>query len=552
MGQWRGSGVPFMISGTKCHCKNPGAFQMMSPYFMASPLGRVPLVFQVRRLAVVSALSALAACGGGGGGSDAAPQSDFEAVSQAKQLVQGIRNDARALDNIQPDVDAVTSVLRSVAVPLVGSQLASAAELLSAVDQLDLITAKPTVFTGPLPVPADFLIGEACTVYQDKDFTIEATTYESADYMVCRTTHGSAFEGARKFLTQHQVFVEPVAAAPGFARSYQVLSRIIRQEVDPSTGAWIGSEVALSAGMSELTISLSRNAKQALSQAAITGKTAGSVDSAGTLNVAQGTGLALSIKPSSVNASTHLTTVALSGQVSDLAANGSTLAAVSIKDGSQAVVPLVVDGDLNSGLKPGAFVESASLILQASSTTGTLTGTLAADTPVADKSGRKVPTALRFAGVVGNAQRTLFDGSLAVQANASAVANNLGSALDGLGLLDQASLAQATLSLKGLISLTASNNGSATLDIKLGAAPNKQVSVVGSFAHLGQTLLLSGVLDKANASSSFMQISTPEGMSVVLRNDQNTSDLTLNGEKVGVMDFDAGRITYINGDFESF
>lgn len=328
------------------------------------------------------------------------------------------------------------------------------------------------------------------------------------------------------------MFVKP-GTNPG---TYGVRTRIIEQDVDEGF-TWVGSPRALSQLQTNpVQVSVTRNGDNAPASVVLDGDLGVSLSNELVVQTSTNRVL-LSVVPTTANGTT---TYALQGNIESR--NGNTVtSSVAIKQGSQLTLRFNTAGDSTSGVTNHSATAAVLVIEATTGSSASVTGTLRASSVVLDVTQSPVPQQYSFQGVIKNATRTLFDGTL--------------SAAITLGTYDRTqnetdnNFLPKTLTLSGLA--TPASGGAATLNLTLAEPTYGAYTVSGSYSRGTAQVSITG---NGNRVNNTQQLTITSGVaSTTLNSNSPYSDVTVNGTvRVGQLDRDTGRINYADGTFESF
>ena len=474
------------------------------------------------------------------------------AIDNAKLLIDSVRDNARALEDLGQRLDGVQSSLVDAVQPLSSERLAIIQTLALVTEALDKYARGG--YSGALPVPAYELIlpnlsGAGCTVYADAAFTVEATTYENADYVTCSLTQADVSTGGHRFLYQSRFTVSPRTVAGG--RGYTVTSSLAKQETalntpwpnDPDN--WIGNAELLSDYEDVLVTAtgtgtdLTALTLQGDLPPAVFGD--GSVGSESlTLNVA------LSVAP--LGGGSNLSKLSITGLLSTVsAATDEELVTVGLSSGSHVIARLAVPGQVNSDVVDNV-ASQGHFVLQASVAGGSdVTGTLDVSDYGVAAGGDEWPTKVVFAGQIKeNAGTPLFSGTLTL------IATNLGAFNPDLFNGDERAdnFLPKQVSFQG--TLYPQDVQPLTVNINLTNATFGTVAGSGSYQQGTRTINLQST-NQQDSGLWTLTLTGPGGVNVVLSKASATSQITANGGVVvGTVNRSTGRIDYADGTFESF
>jgi hypothetical protein len=477
-------------------------------------------------------------------------------IQSAKDLIDSVRDNARALEDLGHRLDGVQTAMLEALKPVTSERVAIIQALALATERLD--SYRQGRYTGALPLPASALIEPrlrgsmdvGCTVYADADFSVEATTYENADHVACAITYADVSVSGQRFLSQQRFTVSPRAGVSS-GRGYTATAILVKQQTalnaawptDPVN--WIGDaqllsdpyEVQITAtgtGMDLTHLSLQGNLPQVVREdGSIGGETL-------SLNVA------LSVAPLEGNG--NLSKLSITGLLSAVsAATDEELATVGLTSGSYVIARLAVPGQVNSEVVDNADTEGH-FVLQASVPGGSqVSGELTVSDFAPSTRGDDWPTKLVFVGDIKETAGTpLFSGSLTLIATdlSDFYPDLFGGNETADNFLPKTVAFQGTLHLQDAPPLQ--------LDVNLNNTTFGMVAGLGSYQQGNRTI---NVQSSNNQQTGLwtLALSGPGGVSVSLSKTSTTAQVTANGGVVvGVLNRDTGRIDYADGTFESF
>lgn len=485
------------------------------------------------------------------------PVPQRNAVQSAKALIQSVRANAEPLQQLGEKLSGVQSTLVEALSPLSPGRLALIQAQVTAVDYLDRLAQGQA--SGDLPVPAGDLIqpvvrdviGAGCTVYADEGLQTLATTYENADYAVCRVTYADVIEGDRRYLYQQRFSVSPNAAAG--SRAYTVTSAVIKQEIRLSPiGSWVGNPVnrignpVVQSDYHDLEV-VATGSGNNITALALNGDLPESVGPDGGLT-AETLTINLNLSAAALTDGSGLSRLSLVGLLSTVSADtDEEIATVGLASGSYVEARLATPGIVNSNVVNNVG-SKGHFVLQATVNGGSqVTGTLDVSDYGTSRGGDEWPTKAVFAGQIKeDAQTLLFSGNvtLTVSGLGSFDPRLPGSDNSADNFLPKQVLFDGTLYAPGVQALA--------LNISLNNATFGSVAGSGSLVQGGRVINIVAQYNQTTGAST-ATLSSTDGLSVTLSTANPTSQITANGGVVvGTVNSNTGRIDYADGTFESF
>lgn len=529
-------------------------------------------------------------------------------VAKAKGLIQGVRNLWAALTN-QSDSTSLVSrgkvvgdALSASTLPFNQSAIIAVARVLEGMTPgqgYATTTTEWSPINSPESMDVPGAIGGGCTVKTDNTFASDSasTDMQTAQYVGCRITYKVATEGSSTYAYQHIVRatrVNPNATTSGDTEQFTVQTALVKQpgSLDVN-GNFVksGSPINLVTGLTLATsdyqtVTVSRVSRgtdpfdggtttingqpytfQAYNNFAFSGKLAPSLRQYnwGLSHTAVGaTDVSISASSGGVSVANGATTdtttkMLLTGSFKLLGTNLTTvLSSVSIQDGSYWQAETTTSGYVNGvTTKDGKAV----LLVEAKAINGAvLSGSLTADgfVDVNPTTGgdSAVPTKVVFAGTVkesSSATTPLFTGTLTASLNkAGDVEAGNGESVQSLDVFTIRKLV-----LDGTFISTASNTVHVGLTYTFDL--NGEGALIGSYTQAdGHSLQLDmTVSDAITAASHLYLTSLSANVSLKLDGTDAGTFPTLTNIKsgevlAGVVDLNAGRITYSDNSYEQF
>jgi hypothetical protein len=478
------------------------------------------------------------------------PAQNASAIQSAKALLQSIRNNQGALQGLEQDARAIASAMDNTISPFETDAQALVQVMFESISALDEFA--DGTWEGELDLPADDIIaptsGDAlnagCTVYSDPTMSTMATTYENADYMVCRVTHSVRTESGRTYRYQQQFFVSPLVTSG----QYQVKTRVIKQEIINGIYNYEADATVVLAPFKTSTVTLARDVWGEVSAFTLNGDLPPGFDTKGALK-AGSVVIDLAATPSEgPSGSTKLNLIGLVKGV-----NGTTvLSTVGIKEGSYVQAKQAVKEDLSGVSVVDNSLSAAHLIVVATATNGQgVTGTF--DWSDYDRVkngdvGNDLPRKLSFNGkVLKDASTALFEGTANV-------------ALGSLTNYDprenesSSNFLAKTITLDG--KLIPSGMQPLLLNLTLSETSSfGKYALAGSYQQTGGasfTVSASGTRDLDDGTITFNSVANNVKMTLTASDELPVYIKTNGGVNVGVLDRKKGRIDYTDGTFESF
>lgn len=481
------------------------------------------------------------------------PVAQRTAIENAKLLIDSVRDNARALEDLGHRLGGVQTSLADALQPLSTGRVAIIQTLVLTTEQLDKYARGG--YSGALPAPASELIvpsprgssGAGCTLYSDAGFSVEATTYQNADYVACSITYADETTGGRRFLYQHRFTVSPRTVAGG--RGYTVTSSLAKQETalnaawpsDPVN--WIGDAQALSDAEDVLVTATGTGTD--LTALTLQGDLPPTVSEGGSIGAES---LTVDVALSVAAQGDGLSKLSITGLISTVSAvTDEELVTVGLANGSHVIARLAVPGQLNSEVVDYS-ANRGHFVLQASVAGGSqVTGTLDVSDYGVAAGGDEWPTKVVFAGQIKeNPDTALFSGTLTL------IASNLGvfnpDQFNGEeradNFLPKQVAFQGTLYLQDVPPLL--------ININLNNATFGTVTGSGSYQQGDRTINIQSSTQQPSGLWT-LSLTGPGGVSVALSKLNASSQITgSGGVVVGTVNRSTGRIDYADGTFESF
>lgn len=445
------------------------------------------------------------------------------AIDAARALFATLRNEGAALSGLGDDITAVQASFQSTTAPLNSAQVSLVELFLQAVPTFDALRAVGG--TDPLQFPADQLFypslsstyESGCKFFTDTNYTTASTTYANLGALVCRVTHAYRSTDNGYMLTQHRVFIVPNGS------NYRAWVQVIEQPVDFAFERTGPEVVVVGIANTPIELTTTRNGQGDLTNIGINGSVGSVLGNDGSVLAGSN---ALSLQgAASLNTTTGMTTYALTGGF-ETRVNNVVTAKVVLLPGSQMAIKFIDPANTSAGVAPqDVGATTATLVIEASAGTDSVTGTLTPSNFVQDVDGNADIGNLSFQGVIKRAGTTLFSGTLTA------------SRPDTLTLSGQAFPA---------------NSAAVTLNLTYIEPTDGQgaYTLSGSYARGATMVSVSG---QGNRLTDFQRATITSGsVAMTLNSNSPYSDVTVNGTvRVGEFDRSTGLITYADGTYES-
>lgn len=445
------------------------------------------------------------------------------AIDAARALFATLRNEGTALSSLGDDITAVQASFQSTTSPMNGPQVSLVELFLQAVPTFDALRAVGG--TDPLQFPADQLFypslsstyASGCKFFTSTAYTTESTTYGNLGAMACRVTHAYRPAGNGYMLTQHRIFIAPNGG------NYRASVQVIEQPVDFAFERTGPEVVVVGIANTPIELTTTRNDQGDIVSFGINGPVGSVLGNDGSVLAGSN---ALSLQgAASLNATTGMTTYALTGGF-ETRVNNVVTAKVVLLPGSQMAVKFIDPANTSAGVAPqDVGATTATLLIEASAGTDSVTGTLTPGNFVQDVDGSADIGNLSFQGVIKRAGTTLFNGTLAA------------SRPDTITLSGQAFPA---------------NGAAVTLNLTYIEPDNGQgaYTLSGSYARGATMVSVSG---QGNRLTDTQRATITSGsVAMTLNSNSPYSDVMVNGTvRVGEFDRSTGVITYADGTYES-
>lgn len=485
------------------------------------------------------------------------PVAQRDAIKDAKALMASVRNSGAAFNGLGAKLDGVNASLRTALQPLASARAPLLQTLTLATQKLDQYAQGQ--YTGALPYAASDVItpnvsgalAAGCTLYSDAAFETEATTYQNADYAVCRVTYADVSSAGQRHVYQQMFSVSPKAGVTS-GRGYTVTSSVVKQQIRLDTAYdliglpanWIGGPQILS-DFHDADATVTGSGSN-LTSVALDGDLANAVAKDGAVGGEILT-VHLSLSAAALTDGSGLSRLSITGLISTVSeATDEEVGVVRLVSGSHVDARLVTPGEVNSGVlnNDGA---KGHFVLEATTDNGSqVSGTLDVSEYRVSGGGDEWPTKVVFAGQVKEGGGTLlFEGQVSLMV----------SDFDGFdpslpGSDDSAeNFLPKQMAFQG--TLHAPEAQPLSINVNLNNATFGRVAGSGTLQQGERTVNIVANDDHLTGLWS-LTLSGPGGLRVELSKANQVSQITGNGGLVvGSVNSKAGRIDYADGTFES-
>jgi hypothetical protein len=476
-------------------------------------------------------------------------------IAATKQLFASLRTNFHVLSNAQHTgdfdlrLDAVRSDFEKAIAPMDKDLLHWSQMVVNGIDRFNKYRAG--LITQNVASPTLASQADACAIYSDAAATMLATSPANAHYLSCTYRRGivpgstkwnSATEQFRFDEIIDHVVLSPADVAGKFTYNASLTQEAYAWAYNPSAKYYmympvsgVPAKVLGSPGSGRISYTMD-------------GRDVSSINFNGTMPARTTSAGQPMTDYESWNLSAQRTSLGGGLYRYDFGADlksflsGAIIGRVTLNPGTFATVALDANGNLAVN-----GVKEYRISLTGEAGSSKITGDLDVADGATDKNGKDYqPNRLVFSGSISNGpgtqdQSTVFSGTLRVQRFGYAQ-------FDSLQPVSASNFVRDTASLSGTI--TVPSRPALMVNINASHDAVNNLSVLGQYDD-GSNVINVSLTDNGNANRT-LKVGSSAGVTFSLYGNNRVADVMKDSSKVGWLDLNASRISYIDGSFESF